>query len=129
MAILNRGEKSDALALLQERVQRTEKIEVLLNSTVKSMSRRTDGGLLLEVCAASGLSQIEADYLLIAVGREPSVSFISDELKNQLSHLQAEGRLYIVGDVAAGVFRQTSIATGDAVLAAMKIQKKLEDLS
>lgn len=129
VTILNRKDKSVALALLRTRVLQSEKITYQVNSSVKSMSKRVAGGLLLDVSQGDGQTQIETDHLLIAIGREPADYFLTVGLKNQLSRLQAERRLYIVGDLTAGIFRQTSIATGEAVRAAMMIGQKLEGLS
>lgn len=128
VTILNRRDQSVALDLLRTRVEKHEAVSHEINSTVKSLSRNADGNLLLDISDGDGQTQIETDHLLIAVGREPADYFLTDDLKNQLSRLQADGRLYIVGDLTAGIFRQTSIATGEAVRAAMMIGQKLEGM-
>lgn len=129
VTILNRSDKSAALALLQTRVELSDQISYLTNSSVKSISRTADNGLQIDISQGENALPIAADHLLIAIGREPADKFLTDRLKKQLSRLQADGRLYIVGDLNAGMFRQTSIATGEAVRAAMMIQQKLEGLS
>ena len=128
VTILNRRDISIALALLQTRVKKHESVSYRINHSVKSLSRKADSSLLLDVFHGDGQTQIETDHLLIAIGREPADYFLTADLKNQLSRLQAEGRLYIVGDLTAGIFRQTSIATGEAVRAAMMIGQKLEGM-
>ena len=128
ITILNRGNKSSALPLLKKRVEDHEKIDCLTSSSIQSISLNANGQIDIEISQSGGMTQIEADHLVIAVGREPSDYFLSGEIKNQLSGLQAEGRLYIVGDVSAGMYRQTSIAIGEAVRAAMMIQNRLKDL-
>jgi thioredoxin reductase len=40
----------------------------------------------------------------------------------------SHGDLYYVGDVANGLYRQTAIAVGDGILAAMKISRRLEEM-
>ena len=129
VTILNRRDKSVALELLQKRVATNEAITYLTNSSVSQVEPGQERPLALKLKVVDGETQIEVDHLLIAVGREPSDYFLADDLKNELNRLQEEHRLYIVGDVTAGIFRQTSIATGEAVKAAMMIERTLEGLS
>lgn len=63
----------------------------------------------------------KADYILVAIGREPSVDFLSDKLKKCFSEGRNIPNLYFAGDVARGRVRQTAIAVGDGTLAAFKI--------
>jgi thioredoxin reductase len=65
--------------------------------------------------------------LIGAIGRIPKMEFISDRLRNQVEELKKEQLLYFIGDVKNGIFRQTSIAVGDGVRAAMQIHSKLKE--
>jgi thioredoxin reductase len=67
------------------------------------------------------------DYLIGAIGREPNLDFISGQFSEKAIQLENSGKLYFVGDVVNGLFRQTAIAVGDGILAAMKIYKYLKE--
>lgn len=65
------------------------------------------------------------DYIIFAAGREPELSFLSKELKNNQGQLEQDGLLYVIGDVKNGMVRQTSVAIGDGVKAAMSIKDQI----
>ncbi len=67
------------------------------------------------------------DYTIFATGREPELSFISDELKEKMAGLEQDGLLYVIGDVKNGMVRQTSVAVGDGVRAAMAIIDRIRE--
>jgi thioredoxin reductase len=69
------------------------------------------------------------DHLIGALGREPQTSFISENLKQQIDALEAKRLFYQVGDVRNGIFRQTAIAAGDGLRAAMQIYQQLKEIS
>ena len=75
-------------------------------------------------CATAGdadTKEIEADYLLIAVGREPCLDYVDTELREDMGAMMSSEALYLVGDVKNETFRQTAICVGDGVRAAMEI--------
>jgi len=53
------------------------------------------------------------------------LKYLTDRVKSSARQLESEGRLYFIGDVANGIYRQTSIAVGNGVQAAMKVYQKL----
>ena len=113
--ILNRSDKIRALPILQERVLNTENIKYFENISVKYIENK-DQRLIL-TCNPND-ETIDADYLLFAIGRKPTLDFINiNLLKNPC--------LFQIGDVKNGQFRQTSIAVGDGTFTAMKINKIL----
>jgi len=67
-----------------------------------------------------------SDYTIFATGREPDLDCLSDELRKKQKHLEQEGLLYVIGDVKNGMVRQTSVATGDGIRAAMAIKDRLK---
>jgi thioredoxin reductase len=64
------------------------------------------------------------DYTIFATGREPELGCMSDGLKKIRDRLEQQGLLYVIGDVKNGMLRQTSVATGDGVKAAMAIVER-----
>ncbi|MEN8240972.1 MAG: NAD(P)/FAD-dependent oxidoreductase [Chloroflexota bacterium] len=120
VVILNRGSEIKALPLLQERVSANPKIRYLENSRINCL-RQDDGGLVVELEVPEGGFELHCGYLLGAIGRSAALPSLSDALHKEMKGLQKEGLLQIIGDVKNGIFRQTSIAVGDGVMAAMKI--------
>jgi thioredoxin reductase len=76
----------------------------------------------------SGALQFHADYLLVAIGREANLDCLSDSLRQQQSMLEEQGILYFIGDVKNGIYRQTSIAVGEGVMAAMRAYPKVKEI-
>jgi len=125
--ILNRSDKTKCLSLLWERSISDRNIEYRSNITVQSVGK-ADGRLSLDIedTVEKKKLALSADYLLIAVGREPETSFIDDKFKSKTDELIASGRLYFAGDVVNESHRQASIAIGDGIRTAMKIRDQIE---
>ncbi len=64
--------------------------------------------------------------IVVAAGRIPALDFISGEL---LSAPPGNGSFHLCGDCSNGIFRQTAIAVGNGVEAAMKTAAYLRKLS
>jgi len=119
--ILNRSAKTKCLSLLRERCGNQRNITYLEDTRVKAMALKCRR--LVLSCAGPGEQDavIEADYLLIAIGRTPCLNFLSPGLRGAREGLVEAKRLYFVGDVKNGDFRQTAISVGDGLRAAMEI--------
>jgi thioredoxin reductase len=124
--ILNRGEESKCLPLLWERAQKIETISYKNSAVVQKVTKYSKSGMLVDCQTPAGELQFHADYLLVAIGREANLDCLSDALMQQTSMLEKQGLLYIIGDVKNGIFRQTAIAVGEGVLAAMRIYRYLK---
>ena len=64
------------------------------------------------------------DYVLLAIGREPDTDFLDSSVKRAFPNGN-DKNIFFVGDVKQGNIRQTSIAVGDGIQAAMKINEAL----
>jgi thioredoxin reductase len=126
VVILSRSERGRSLPLLEERCLASSRITWRRATVVEAVDRE-DGGLLLRTRPAGGSDEetLRADYLLIAAGREPCIDVLGTKLREDLSDLVRRGRMHLVGDVANGPYRQTAIAVGDGVRAAMSVVKSL----
>lgn len=124
--ILNRSSDAKCLPLLYERAMACPKITYRANATIAAMSVTPEGGLSMECADRGGSITIRADYLVGAVGREPQVDFISEVVAARFSDLEQSGVLHFVGDVKNGMCRQTAIAVGDGVLAAMRVYQTMK---
>ena len=123
--ILTRGEEVRALPLLVERAQAHPRITCRLNNELRSVQCGKNGQLLLEVDSSGDAQSLEGDYLIAAIGREPDTSFVSASIMKDIKQLQEDRRLYLIGDLKNGLFRQTTIAVGDGIRAAMEIGQYL----
>ena len=72
-----------------------------------------------------GETSICCDYVVFAIGREPAIDFLSSPLKRKFPGGDNKS-IYYIGDVKQGNLRQTAIATGDGIKAAMEIAQELK---
>ena len=122
--VLNRGTDLKCLPLLWERANVEPRIKYLENVTIRELVPSSKGHILIKYSTPQGDSSLEADYLIGAIGRDPQLDFFSNNVKQNIRRLQRDGSLYLVGDVKNDIYRQTSIAVGDGILAAMEIYKR-----
>ncbi len=127
VTILNRGEKPKCLPILWERAQKISAITYRNHTEVYQLRKGSKAGMLLDCQGLAGALQYHADYLVGAIGREARLDCFSATFLQQAQALEVQGVLYLIGDVNNGIYRQTSIAVGEGVLAAMKIFHQLKE--
>ena len=125
--ILNRGDTLKCLPLLWERSQAQSLIHYRHHTEILKVQHSETGQLELECQSPAGISHFQVDYLIGALGREPQMDFVSENLRQQIQDLEARGWLYLIGDLRNGIYRQTAIAVGDGLRAAMQIYQKLKE--
>jgi len=126
VTLLNRGTEIKGLPLLWERVQANESIRYFPEIEIKKIELTEPGKVSVIAKSSNQESSFCVDYMLAAIGREPELGFADRELLNRVGELQDKKILFMIGDLKNGEFRQTSIAVGDGIRAAMDIEKKLE---
>jgi len=135
VTILNRGESVQCLGLLWERASLEPAISYRAGVALRWIDvDKTADRLRLALsavegveCEADGLpEEVIADFVIFAIGRDPQLDFLSENLKRCEKELVETGKLYFVGDVHNGLLRQTAIAVGEGLRAAMQIHSKLE---
>jgi len=124
--ILNRGTRVKGLKLLWERVQKKSGISYFNNSEIKNITLDDGGELLLSGLKDGKELKLSADYLITAIGRKPEYSFAGDSIIEGRDQLEKAGKLFLIGDLNNGSFRQTSIAIADGIRIAMIIGDLLE---
>ena len=107
--IVSRSEVS-CLPLLKDRAEE-KGISYKQNQSITQFLKIGD-----KISVQYGGTSQKADYVLIAVGREPRYP--------QMAEQNSDG-LYFVGDVRSGRYRQVHIALGDALRTAMEISHSL----
>ena len=127
VTILNRDGETQCLPLLLKRAGLVSAIHYRPHTAIRKITSAADS-LLLECSGPEGRVLLEADYLIGAIGREAQIDFISDIILQIAQELEDQGRFYWIGDVKNGLFRQTTIAAGQGILAAMKIYTTLKEL-
>lgn len=121
VSILNRSDQVKCLPLLWERAGENPRIKYFPSTTIRRISEDAGGRLMVKCRTDEGTCDYSADYLIAAIGRYPNVEFLSESQSIRPENLASIGLLYKIGDVKNDRYRQTSIAVGDGVRAAMKI--------
>ena len=124
--ILNRRGEARCLPLLEERAARAPRIDYRVLTEVSGFEVGGEGFVGVKCSGPTGEETIDADYVLFALGREPECRFVSKRLRENAPRLEAEGRLYFVGDVRNGELRQAAIAAGDGLRAAGEIYRRMK---
>ena len=117
------------LSLLRERTEALG-IEVVIGASPRAVRRAKDG---LVITCDAGASEVElaGDMLLMACGRVPNIDVLSPSLRRGIGasskgfpETRVRG-LYLAGDVVRDKQRQTGIAVGDGIRAAMLAEEYL----
>lgn len=112
------------LGLLQERA-RDRGVRVYEGCEAKSV-RADQDGVVLHCVANVSSRELRADLVLMACGRTQNVEILSVALREAIGKRPAPETaipgLFVAGDVARGAHRQTGIAVGDGIRAAMMVQ-------
>jgi len=122
--ILHRSEELRCLPLLWERASANERISCRSSTWIEKICSTNGSELRLDCETNAGKTSLVVNYLVGALGRTPRMELLSS--LPDADGLQAEGRLHIVGDIHHGIYRQTAIAVGDGLRAAMKIYERLK---
>ncbi len=122
VTILNRDKAIQGLPLLWERARSSVGFQYYDAIVVKDIAASEKYNNLTLQCESDGaVSTISADYVIFALGREAQMDFLSPRAREQERALLERGQLYFIGDVKNGLLRQTAIAAGDGLRAAMQI--------
>ncbi len=122
--IFNRAGRPKCLPLLQARAKARPGIVYRPDIRLESI-RPTAAGLRLGLLGRAGRFRTEVACLLAAIGREPRLDFLGPTLRRSQASLLASGKLYLAGDVANSPCRQTAMAVGDGIRAALKIARDM----
>ncbi|HSF81765.1 MAG TPA: NAD(P)/FAD-dependent oxidoreductase [Anaerolineales bacterium] len=126
VSILHRQSQTHCLPLLLERAAVCEHIIIHDCTAVERVkAARSRGKLLVEVQHSTSFSEMECDYLVYAIGRVPQLDMLSPSLLAERSKFAHLPRVHLVGDVINGYLRQTAIAAGDGLRAAMRIYHEI----
>jgi len=117
------------LPLLRDRA-RSHGIKVMKGVSLKGVKKDAKR-LILRIGLRGKDTEIAPDLILMACGRTPNLEILAPDLQRKLDsrgglpETNIPG-LYLAGDVARGEQRQTGIAVGDGICAAMLIHAYLD---
>lgn len=136
VTMLVRSEQFRASKIMAERVQRTENIDILMNTeTVEVLG---DGQVVTGVAVLDKTTRIEkiipATGFFVAIGHKPNTDVFKDYIKRDetgyiintpgTSHTNVEG-VFVAGDAADHVYRQAITAAGTGCMAALDAERYL----
>jgi alkyl hydroperoxide reductase subunit F len=128
VTIMVRGPEVTCLPLLSKRVSdNKDSITVEQNAQVLRVEEaESNRELIVHYENPSGQSKLNADYLMIAIGRVPNDHLLkafsqksSCTIRTELNGKTNIPGLYLAGDIISGSYRQVGIAVGDGLRAAM----------
>lgn len=126
VVIFNRGNEIKCLPLLWQRARQAKAISYWGNTEILRI-KCLDDMVKLSFRQISGESELLVRYLVVAIGRDPSLDLLSKNLKENLNRLQEKKELFVIGDVKNNLNRQVALCIGDGVRAGMEIFRKIQE--
>ena len=140
VTIIHRRDEFRAEKILQDRVFKSDKINVLWNKTVESFEAGDDGSLghlNLKDTVTGESSTLEVDGAFVAIGHAPSTELFEGKLPmHSGKYLEVEPGtpktaipgVFAAGDVTDAVYRQAVTAAGMGCMAALDAERFLATL-
>ena len=124
VTIITRTKEYNALPLLIQRATENKFITIESNQVIKEFSAKKEKEDILPTLKTKSKEEIVADFILIAVGRDPN--HIPSEVK--FDKFVKENRVCFIGDLVNKIERQISISSGQGIRCAMRIAKDIMNL-
>ena len=137
VTMLVRSEKFRASRIMEERVRKTENIEILLNT--ETVEVKGDGQVVSSVLVKERTTgketEIPATGFFVAIGHKPNTDIFADYLDlDETGYIKnVPGRaltnvegVFVAGDAADHVYRQAITAAGTGCMAALDAERWLE---
>lgn len=137
VTIIHRNRKLRASTIMRERAEANERIDWLLDTVVEEIlgeDRLT--GVRLRNTVTDETSELPLDGLFIAIGNEPRVDLVRDQLElSPAGTIAVEGRssrtslagVFACGDVVDPDYRQAITAAGSGCVAALDAERHLAE--
>ncbi len=135
--LIHRRDKLRASALLQEKVKKNSKIEIVFNHIVKEIKgeNRVEKVVLKNTLDGSE-REISLNGVFIAIGHEPNSSILKGKVEiDSEGYVKVNGNyetsvkgIFACGDVVDKIYKQAVIAAGSGAMAAMNAIKYIESL-
>jgi len=141
--LVHRRNELRAEKLLQKRLMKNPKIEVLWDSTLEEILGKHDGpmpevtGMKIKSVQTDKITEYKLDGIFIAIGHKPNTDLFIDQLgmdgdgylitKPDSTATNIPG-VFAAGDVQDNVFRQAVTAAGTGCMAALETEKYLTEM-
>lgn len=129
VVILNRDSEAKCCPGLLRMVEASQSITHKTNTSITPPVRSHQQGILLKCRNATGEREIYADYVVVAIGRTGNDKALLGKLEASRQWLESKGLLQFAGDIRNVDYRQTGIAVGSGIMAAMRVVQALEGIS
>lgn len=133
--LLERSTTLKGDAVTQEKIKKDPKVEIIFQANTKEiLGKDIVEGLIYEDGASKEERKLEVQGVFVEIGAIPNSDFVKDIVEtNQIGEIVADPktqgtshpRIWAVGDVADGLYKQNNISAGDAVKAVLNIYEKI----
>ena len=126
VTMLVRSDKFRASKIMAERVQKTENIEILMNTETDEVLG--DGQVVTGVRAKNrttgALTEIAATGFFVAIGHKPNTDIFADFITlDETGYIVNVPGVFVAGDAADHVYRQAITAAGTGCMAALDAER------
>ena len=141
VTLIHRRDQLRAEKVLQDRLFRHPKVEVLWNSVVEEIlgedQPRAVRGVRLRDVRSGALSEIAVEGVFIAIGHDPATQLVKGQLEMDRdgyvitapdSTATAIPGVFAAGDLQDKIYRQAVTAAGSGCMAALEAEKFLAGL-
>jgi thioredoxin reductase (NADPH) len=141
VTIVQRGDRLTANRLLQDKVLRHDRMEVLLNREVVEFRAKADGSgklgsIVLRDATTDGIEELHPAAAFVFVGLDPNSGFVEgvldlDErglIRTGMGLMTSVPGVFAAGDVRSGSTKQLASAVGEGAAAAIGIRQYLDAL-
>jgi thioredoxin reductase (NADPH) len=141
VTIVQRGDRLTANRLLQDKVLRHDRMEVLLDREVVEFRAKADGSgklgsIVLRDATTDGIEELHPAAAFVFVGLDPNTGFVEgvldlDErglIRTGMGLMTSVPGVFAAGDVRSGSTKQLASAVGEGAAAAIGIRQYLDAL-
>jgi thioredoxin reductase (NADPH) len=139
VTIVQRGDRLTANKLLQDKVERDPKMEVLLNREVVEFRAKEDGSgklgaLVVKDITTSKTQELHPAAAFVFIGLDPNTGFVKGVVDldarglivTDMGFMTSMDGVFAGGDVRSGSTKQLASAVGEGAAAAIGIRQYLE---
>lgn len=135
--IVHRRNELRASKAMQERALKTDKLEMVWDSTVEELKYDDTGltGIMVKNLKTGELTERPTDGLFMGIGHHPNTDFLEGQLEvDEHGFLKTDGTktkikgVFVCGDVGDPIYRQAISAAGTGCMAAIDVERYLSSM-